>query len=463
MLYGPIFGGIAVVLTGLTTSLPLLGVTRLLEGASTAASVPSILGFIALATAGNELLRGKAAARFEGATLAGLGVGFIVAPKLFEAIGPAAFFLNAVIYGVSFLIYWRGRQGPGRRSRGRRLASTSASPVTSRSSGRRTCCCWPRPGSPSTRASGCGSASRSSSSRKPNPDFPDQALMRGFDANQITLAAIAIAVVFGVGLLYWGNRFKSMRRTTIILYGIIGGAVLVLGGLIVNHSAGLPVAVLVVAVALAAGGLFVLAGATPAALGLLADISERFPADRGAIMGLYSVFLAIGQIAGSLIGGFAADWRGIDGMLLATFALLAVALVPLSRLRRQEHEIDAANAPDRGKRGERVTDGRPWAPVPTRPWDPRRGRGSASPRDRGRSRRAPGGRHRRRRGDRHERRPRRRHAVGVRHRRRRVLAHLGRRHAVASSRSTGRVARRRRPILRGSGPPATERCRGADR
>ena len=59
-----------------------------------------------------------------------------------------------------------------------------------------------------------------------------------------------------------------------------------------------------------------LAGATPAALGLLADMSERFPADRGAIMGLYSVFLAIGQIIGSLIGGVAADWRGIDGMLL---------------------------------------------------------------------------------------------------------------------------------------------------
>ena len=51
-------------------------------------------------------------------------------------------------------------------------------------------------------------------------------------------------------------------------------------------------------------GLFVLAGATPAALGLLADISERFPNDRGAIMGLYSVFLAVGQIIGALIGGY---------------------------------------------------------------------------------------------------------------------------------------------------------------
>ena len=50
------------------------------------------------------------------------------------------------------------------------------------------------------------------------------------------------------------------------------------------------------------GGLFVLAGATPAALGLLADMSEPYPRDRGAIMGLYSVFLAVGQIIGSLWG-----------------------------------------------------------------------------------------------------------------------------------------------------------------
>ena len=89
MLYGPIFGADRGghhrpdrdwQHRSRSTSMPVLGLTRLLEGASTAASVPSILGFIALATAGNEILRGKAAARFEGATLAGLGVGFIVAP-----------------------------------------------------------------------------------------------------------------------------------------------------------------------------------------------------------------------------------------------------------------------------------------------------------------------------------------------------------------------------------------------
>src|SRR6476659_428259 len=105
MLHGPAFGAVAVILTGLTTNLLILGGTRWLEGASTAASVPSILGFIAIVTAGDEGLRGKMSARFEGATLLGLGAGVAIGPILFATIGPAAFFLNAVVYGVSFLIF----------------------------------------------------------------------------------------------------------------------------------------------------------------------------------------------------------------------------------------------------------------------------------------------------------------------------------------------------------------------
>jgi MFS family permease len=359
MLYGPIFGAVAVILTGLTAdvglpapmslvlapitgSLVVLGITRILEGASTAASVPSILGFVAVATAGDELRRGKAAARFEGATLAGLGVGFIIAPKLFEAIGPAAFFLNAAIYGISFLIYWRGVKDP----------AGDVEAVVSEHVGidrylqlvRSSHVLVLAPTWVAVNASiGLWFSQSLFQFSKPNPKFPDQRLMAGFDANQITIAAIVIAAVFGAGLLYWGNRFKAMRRTTIIFYGIIGGAILVAAGLVANHSGGLPLLVLLAAMFLAGAGLFVLAGATPAALGLLADISEQFPADRGAIMGLYSVFLAIGQIAGSLIGGFAAAWLGIDGMFVATAFLLAIALLPLSRLRSQEHQLDQSN------------------------------------------------------------------------------------------------------------------------
>jgi MFS family permease len=95
-------------------------------------------------------------------------------------------------------------------------------------------------------------------------------------------------------------------------------------------------------------GLFVLSGATPAALGLLADISESFPADRGAVMGLYSVFLALGQIAGALIGAAAAEAWAFNGILVATLLLQGVALLPLARLRRLEFEFQPtpASGPD---------------------------------------------------------------------------------------------------------------------
>ena len=85
-----------------------------------------------------------------------------------------------------------------------------------------------------------------------------------------------------------------------------------------------------------------LAGATPAALGLLADMSESYPDDRGAVMGLYGVFLALGQILGSFVGGFAADRAAIDGLLIATLVMMGIALLPLYQLRQYEHHLRGA-------------------------------------------------------------------------------------------------------------------------
>jgi len=312
MLVGPFFGAVAVILTGLTTNLVILGGTRILEGASTAASVPSILGYIALVTAGNEVLRGKAAARFEGATLAGIGIGFVVAPLLFAGLGPNAFFLNAGVYGVSFLIYRYGvedRQGIERAER-RAAAGRSRMDLGRYRRLLGSSHVWLlAPTWIAVNASiGLWFSQALFQFSRANPRFPEQVLMRGFSAVQISAAAVVVGVVFGAGLLWWGDRFKSYRRTTIIAFGILGGGVL--------------------------------AGATPAAVGLLADMSERFPNDRGAIMGLYSVFLGLGQIGGSLIGGYAAEWHGVDGLLVGTAICLAIALVPLSRLRDQEHLLE---------------------------------------------------------------------------------------------------------------------------
>ena len=175
--------------------------------------------------------------------------------------------------------------------------------------------------------------------------------MGRFTPMQISVGIAVALVVFFIGLVYWGERFRRYRRTTIIFYGILGGGGIVAAALALNHSEGWPEIARVGPVLLVFVGLFLLAGATPAALGLLADTSEAHPADRGAIMGLYSVFLALGQITGSLIGGVAASIRGIDGIILLTLIMLGIALAPLSRLRAVEHLLEPlVGAPEPGHR-----------------------------------------------------------------------------------------------------------------
>jgi MFS family permease len=344
MLVGPVFGAVAVAITALTVSLPVIGFTRVLEGLSTAASVPSILGFIAFATAADELMRGKAVARFEAATLAGLLLGFVVAGPLFEALGPAAFLANAILYAVSFSIYRWGvpkdaEPEPAARSHDpdeglrRYLRILGGSHV------------WLL--APTWIAINATLGLYTSQTlfqlvREPDPRFAGQQLMGGFDPLQVSVGLAIGGLLFFVGLFYWGGKFRSMRRTSIILYGIAGGAVMLAAGMAINHAGSASIPLLLALVVVAGAGLFVLAGATPAAIGLLADMTEAYPDDRGAIMGLYSVFLGLGQIVGSIIGGLAAQGAGLDGIFVASLVLLAIALLPLSRLRRYEHHVGAA-------------------------------------------------------------------------------------------------------------------------
>ena len=109
MLLGPLFGGVAVFMTGLTTHLPVLFVTRLLEGSSTAASIPSTLGFIAAETADDEELRGRVVSLFEFVSLGGmLAVGPALGGILWDAFGRRAFFLNCICYAVALGLYAYG-------------------------------------------------------------------------------------------------------------------------------------------------------------------------------------------------------------------------------------------------------------------------------------------------------------------------------------------------------------------
>ena len=354
MQFGPIFGAVAVVLTALTTDLFLLGTTRLLEGAAAAASIPSILAYIALATSHDEGLRGRTVAQFEAATLAGIGLGLVAAGGLWALLDRNAFYLNAVLYGVSFLIYRyavsESRPGSAEVTR-IEAAELGAGGVAGVAHGfglgryRRLLSSpsvWLL--APTWIAVNAFIGAWTSQSifqlvDERRAGFEDQLLMGGFAPVQVSVGLGVALVVFFAGLFYWGNRFKRYRRTTIMAIGIGGGLLMVGAAFALNHAETWGSLARIGIGLLAGGGLFVLAGATPAALGMLADISEEHPADRGAIMGLYSVFLAIGQVVGSLAGGGAAEVAGVDGLLLVSAGLLLIALVPLRWLRGSEHLV----------------------------------------------------------------------------------------------------------------------------
>ena len=244
MQWGPIFGLVAVVITWATVNVPLILGTRLLEGAATAASIPSILGFIAVATAMDEGLRGKVVARFEAATLAGLLAGFAVAGPLFEILGTVGFLVNGVLYLVSLSIYRWGvdrnleasLEAPHAKgtsaldfSRYRRILGQSHVWLIA----------------PTWVAINAVLGLFTTQTifqlvRTPDPKFADQLLMGGFEPNQISAGLVVGGLLFFAGLIYWGSKFKDLRRTTIILYGVGGGALLVIGAIGINHSANLP-------------------------------------------------------------------------------------------------------------------------------------------------------------------------------------------------------------------------------
>jgi MFS family permease len=350
MLLGPIFGGVAVFMTGLTTHMPVLFVTRLLEGSSTAASIPSTLGFIAAETADDESLRGRVVSLFEFVSLGGmLAVGPALAGVLWDAFGREAFFLNCLSYLLALCLYAYGVSEVPRDRR----AGISA------------------PADSGRRGPGVSRYFRMATSRKVllfaptwlainailglwalqaplllkgNLEDSSQFLMQGISATAIGIGEAVLAVVFGAGLLFWGMVYAHFRRTTMLLMGVGAFCVMGVDVLAINHLGGMSTPLLVGLGAVAAAGLFVMSGATPAALGMLADVSEGFEEDRSAIMGLYSVFLGVGQVIGAVVGGVAASWKGIDGLIAATAGLLLIGILFLLNLRAHEEAILAEQA-----------------------------------------------------------------------------------------------------------------------
>ncbi len=338
MLLGPLFGLAAVLLTPFAATIPLLIGTRLLEGASTAASVPSILSYVAASTSHDEKLRGRVVTLFEVATLGGLLVaGTALAGPLWEIFGTTAFAINGGIYLLSLAFFAYGVKDehtappPLNEGRLRKYAKLFSQRgillfVPTWVSINAIIGVWVPQGLNLL----LGDA---------GVDVTGQFLLSGFPFVIITTAFAFVALVGGVGLFFWGNRFANYRRTTILLFGLIAFVVAMSAVFLMNRLTGTDLLLIGALFATICASMFFIAGATPAALGFLADVSERYQADRSAVMGLYSIFLGLGQVIGVKVAGDLATSFGVDGLVYATLGFLVIAGSFLLILRRVEHEI----------------------------------------------------------------------------------------------------------------------------
>lgn len=342
IIFGPLFGAIAVQITAMTTLLWLLVFTRILEGISTAANAPATLGYLAEATSHSQKLRARMVGFFEIATIGGVALGFSLGGWLWRNFGAPtlvagipltspAFALNALIYLASLIILWFGL-AEFREVKREQNAETNHSLkhylklLTNKSV---------QSFAPAWIAINAVLGVFINLTARLLTDksiFSNQLLVGRFDSFQAGNIRALYAVVFVIGILVWSVAFPQLKKTLVMLIGTGGLFLTCLFLFLLNHQPSLDAPlVMPLAIGLVVS-IMVQSGFTPAALAYLADVTENYAGDRGAIMGLYSVFLGVGQFIGASIGGPFADWDGADGIVLVTALLGIFAATTVIRL-----------------------------------------------------------------------------------------------------------------------------------
>lgn len=327
----------------------ILAVARLFEGLSTAAKVPSALGYLADATSGEGVaraaLRGRVMGFYEISFLVGLVGGNILGGTLWKPLQTNGFYFIALVYllAAALLFFFVPESLPIEarlhHANLKASATDTAHPVRAllrsrlhsytvllREPALRTFIpAWLAINA----VVGLFSNLVQPMMIRPRSGvavlFPHQSLYGKFETAHVSFIFAGFGIVFMLGIFLWSLLYTRIRKTTMMLVAM-GGLFLTCVALYGINNAILPIegsANVWVWLPLLVIGLFLVSGFTPVALAYLAEISGARVEHRGAVMGLYSVFLALGQLIGSGAGGFfvKALNQGFNGIILGAFLL----------------------------------------------------------------------------------------------------------------------------------------------
>jgi predicted MFS family arabinose efflux permease len=172
-------------------------------------------------------------------------------------------------------------------------------------------------------------------------NYAGQLLVGAYGPREFGNGLAVFLTVFSLGVLLWRIFIVRYRKTTVMLLSVAGLFAILFVVYWMNHLGSFSDPMLYLLMAVLLLGVLVMSGFAPAALVYLADLTEAHAQDRGSIMGLYSVFLGIGQLLGTAAGGVFASWNGIDGLLLLSGILGSITALILVLLRSREAPAEA--------------------------------------------------------------------------------------------------------------------------
>ena len=326
----------------------LILIGRLCEGATTALNTPACLGYIADATVDAEKLRARVMTGFEVSTVGAIALAIPFGGKVSSVLGVWGFCIVIVLHLVNAAVIVRYVRENVHRALQKRTNSSlfeSFGMLRDRRIGTflpAWLCINTLIGAWMTLII----LLLTYPARQAALRHPGQLFYGGSSKELATLMLGGFGLLCLVGLGIWMLIIPRMRRTTAMLLGLFGLAACIVALTILN---GLPgklgdmlsgTNILFDAlVPFVLGGVLLLSGFLPASLVQLGALSEVQPGKRGAVMGLYSVVLGIGQLLGASGGGLSADLGGFYGLMIFSAILALVALGGVLLMRIYGHDL----------------------------------------------------------------------------------------------------------------------------
>lgn len=321
MTAGALLGGAATQLFGITGRAGVFLFSRGLEGLGAAAGGPALLAHLTDVTEGQPALRARVMSFYELSFLAGIALGGLLGSQLWRIWNSAAFAAVAGLYLVcAGMLYFAAA---GSKAYGGAAALSGFVHALREPHLRRLAPIWL---CVNTIIGLWLGPTLTFLMTQPSEGSQFLAGVFAHETHRVGWVSLWFALVFGIGVSVWSVVLPRIGPERALRIGLMAMTGVCLGLFLLNHSAGLSETTRWTIGGVTAMLVMVESGFTPAALSLLAT-AVGAQAGRGAAMGIYSVLLSIGAIAGSLLAALLGKAFSVDGLIYGTFGLAAVALL----------------------------------------------------------------------------------------------------------------------------------------